>query len=183
MQCRACSKISLNRLQTKQLVSSTDAHSDFVKALLVIPTVRLLVSSGSDKIVRLWYEVAFVTFDVCLITRPSRDISRIVEGQPLTSVGTLTDHTRPVEALDARILSNGAAVLYTGDTMGVIKVWEITKDDGTPPRWKSKLQGELSYHRTRVDDMVYGNGHLWTGEWLPNFAVFRSHIQPCSIHG
>ena len=87
-----------------------------------------------------------------------------------------------MEALDARTLPNGAAVLYTGDTMGVIKVWEITKDDGTPPRWQSKLEGELNHHRTRVDDMVYGNGHLWTGERLPDLAVFHSYPWSCSVH-
>ncbi|KAI0361945.1 WD40 repeat-like protein [Trametes cingulata] len=131
-------------IETKELISSTPAHSDFVKALLVIPSLRLLVSSGSDKIVRFW------------------DLSTIASGQPLTSVGSLTEHTRPVESLDARATSETSAVLYTADTMGVIKVWEIKKDDGTPPRWQSTLLEELKHHRTRVNDMIHGNGQLWT---------------------
>ncbi|KAI0670521.1 WD40-repeat-containing domain protein [Trametes maxima] len=131
-------------VETKELISSTPAHSDFVKALLVIPSLRLLVSSGSDKIVRFW------------------DLSTVADGQPLTSVGSLTDHTRPVESLDARATSESAAVLYTADTMGVIKVWDVKKDAETPPRWQSTLVEELKHHRTRVNDIVHGNGQLWT---------------------
>ncbi|KAH9901245.1 WD40 repeat-like protein [Cubamyces lactineus] len=131
-------------VETKEIISTTSAHSDFVKALLVIPSLRLLVSSGSDKIVRFW------------------DLSTVADGQPLTSVGSLTEHTRPVESLDARATSDTSAVLYTADTMGIIKVWDIKKDDGTPPRWQSTLIEELKHHRTRVNDMVHGNGQLWT---------------------
>ncbi|EAU88371.2 hypothetical protein CC1G_05137 [Coprinopsis cinerea okayama7 len=44
--------------QTKEpLATTTDAHNDFVKTLLVIPTLRLLVSGGSDKIVRFWTRI------------------------------------------------------------------------------------------------------------------------------
>ncbi|KAI6110140.1 WD40-repeat-containing domain protein [Pisolithus sp. B1] len=39
---------------SKLLQCSIDAHGDFVKSLLVVPSLRLLVSSGSDKIVRFW---------------------------------------------------------------------------------------------------------------------------------
>ncbi|OSD01656.1 WD40 repeat-like protein [Trametes coccinea BRFM310] len=130
--------------ETKKIISSTPAHSDFVKALLVIPALRLLVSSGSDKIVRFW------------------DLSSVADGQPLTSVGSLADHTRPVEALDARVTSDRSAVLYTADTMGIIKVWDVKKDDGAPPRWQCTLLEELKHHRTRVNAVVYGNGQLWT---------------------
>jgi WD40 repeat protein len=42
-------------MQTKSEISRTEnAHGDFVKTLLVIPTLKLLVSGGSDKIVRFW---------------------------------------------------------------------------------------------------------------------------------
>ncbi|KAI0747982.1 WD40 repeat-like protein [Daedaleopsis nitida] len=131
-------------IETKELISSTEAHSDFVKALHVVPSLRLLVSSGSDKIVRLW------------------DLSSAADGRPLSSVATLTDHTRPVESLDARLLSDKSFLLYTGDTMGVIKTWEIGRDDAAPSRWKSTLVGELKHHRTRINDMIHGNGYIWT---------------------
>ncbi|KAI0336384.1 WD40 repeat-like protein [Cubamyces sp. BRFM 1775] len=146
-------------VETKELISTTSAHSDFVKALLVIPSLRLLVSSGSDKIVRFW------------------DLSTVADGQPLTSVGSLTDHTRPVESLDARATSATSAVLYTADTMGVIKVWDVKKDDGTPPRWQSTLVEELKHHRTRVNDMVHGNGQLWTASTDETVQVVP-HLAP-----
>ncbi|KAI0721628.1 WD40 repeat-like protein [Cerioporus squamosus] len=148
-------------VETKELISSTDAHSDFVKALHVIPSLRLLASSGSDKIVRLW------------------DLSNVAEGKPLTSVGVLTDHTRPVESLDARAVSDTSAVLYTADTMGIIKIWEITKDSGTPPRWQSTLAGELKHHRTKVDDMIYGNGLLWTASTDETVHIIP-HLAPAT---
>ena len=49
--------------------------------------------------------------------------------------------------------------------MGVIKVWDVVKDltDG-PPIWRSTLRDDLRGHRTRVNEIVYGNGHLWSGK-------------------
>ncbi|KAH9854087.1 WD40-repeat-containing domain protein [Lenzites betulinus] len=129
---------------TKKLISTTPGHADFVKALFTIPSLRLLVSSGSDKVVRFW------------------DLSTVTSGAPLTSVGSLAEHSRPVESLDARATSATSAVLYTGDTMGIIKVWDVQKDTGVPPRWKSTLVEELKHHRTRVNAMALGNSELWT---------------------
>ncbi|OCH87419.1 WD40 repeat-like protein [Obba rivulosa] len=130
---------------TRSLISFTPAHADFVKTLLVIPKLQLLVSGSSDKIVRLW------------------DLSTCENGQPLTSVGSISAHTRPVECLDARMQSDSSAILYTADTMGIIKVWELTREATEPPRWRSKLLEELKHHRTRINEIVYGNGELWTG--------------------
>ncbi|OBZ75742.1 hypothetical protein A0H81_04463 [Grifola frondosa] len=141
--------IKLWDTETKALISSTPAHADFVKSLLVIPSLQLLVSGSSDKIVRFWQVML--------------DLSSLQDGKPLTSAGSISDHTRPVESLDARPLSDTSAVLYTADTMGIIKVWKITKEAGAPPRWRSILQEELKHHRTRINEMVYGNGQLWTG--------------------
>lgn len=47
--------------------------------------------------------------------------------------------------------------------MGIIKVWELLKELGPNPRWRATLKQELDYHRTRINDMIYGNGQLWTG--------------------
>ncbi|PIL23862.1 transporter [Ganoderma sinense ZZ0214-1] len=147
--------------ETKQVLSSTDAHSDFVKALHVVHPLGLLVSSGSDKVVRLW------------------DLSSVGDGQPLKSVGVLTEHTRPVEALETRVLSEKAAVLYTADTMGIIRAWDITKeDDEASPQWKIKLVDELKHHRTRVDDMVHGDGHLWTASTDESVQITPHPVLP-----
>ncbi|KAF8630362.1 hypothetical protein AX15_002927 [Amanita polypyramis BW_CC] len=136
--------INLWDTDTKVLISSTKAHSDFVKALLVYPSLQLLISSSSDKTVRFW------------------DISNPLEPSPLPAVGSISAHTRPVECLDGVTQSEKAAVLYTADTMGLVKVWDLSFEDTTPPRWKSALRTELNYHRTRVNEMVVGNGTLWT---------------------
>lgn len=138
-----------------------------MKALHVVPSLGLLVSSGSDKVVRLWRE-SFLDLELCgfAYALVFRDLSSVGDGQPLKSVGVLTEHTRPVEALDTRVLSENAAVLYTADTMGIIRLWDITKEDvDASSPWKIKLAGELKHHRTRVDDMIHGDGHLWTG-WI-----------------
>ncbi|KAF9013557.1 WD40 repeat-like protein [Hymenopellis radicata] len=126
---------------TKDLISSTEGHTDFVKTLLVVPSLQLLISGSSDKIVRFW------------------DLSTISADQPLRSVGSISSHTRPVECLAAGAVSSTEFELCTADTMGVIKVWSLHKTDG---RWKSSLKYELNHHRTRINDMYYGNAQLWT---------------------
>ncbi|KAK0210337.1 WD40-repeat-containing domain protein [Desarmillaria ectypa] len=128
---------------TKELLSSTDAHADFVKSLLVFPDLKLLISGSSDKTVRFW------------------DLSSILEG-PLRPLGSISSHTRPVECIDGIVNSDQSVELCTGDTMGVIKVWHLHKEGGASPRWKSSLKYELTHHRTRINDMHYGNGQLWT---------------------
>ncbi|KAI0093936.1 WD40 repeat-like protein [Irpex rosettiformis] len=136
--------IKLWDVETKQVYSTTDAHSDFIKALLVIPSLNLLVSSSSDKIVRFW------------------DLSLLEEGKPLRSAGSISAHTRPVESIAARTVSETSAILYTADTMGVIKVWQLDKEDGPAPRWKTTLKADLTHHRTKINEILYGNGQLWT---------------------
>ena len=96
----------------------------------------------------------------------SRDLSTTTAGAPLTSLGSISSHTRPVECLDGYSESSTSAVLYTADTMGVIKVWDLDKQAGSPPRWHSTLRAELNHHRTRINERIFGNGQLWTGTAL-----------------
>ncbi|KAF9072944.1 WD40 repeat-like protein [Rhodocollybia butyracea] len=124
---------------TKELISSTDAHLDFVKSLLVIPSVNLLVSGSSDKIIRFWHLSA--------------------KQQPLQSAGSLSSHTRPVECLAGQVLPDGNVELCTGDTMGIIRLWTLTNDDG---RWTTSLKTEFNHHRTKISDLHLGFGQLWT---------------------
>ncbi|KAI0703594.1 WD40-repeat-containing domain protein [Cytidiella melzeri] len=131
-------------VESKQVYSSTEGHADFVKALLVVPSIDLLVTSSSDKIIRFW------------------DLSLLEEGKPLRSAGSINAHTRPVEAIAARLLPGGSTILYTADTMGIIKVWQLEKEDGPSPRWRSTLKVELNYHRTKINEILHGNGQLWT---------------------
>ncbi|KAJ6547111.1 WD40-repeat-containing domain protein [Mycena capillaripes] len=136
--------IKLWDTDTKALISSTDAHMDFVKYLFVIPSLQLLVSGSSDKIIRFW------------------DLSNAMSGKPLGSMGSISSHTRPISCIDGVSLSDTTAVLYTGDSMGVIKIWDLTKESGESPRWKSTLKAELNHHRTGINEMRFGRGQLWT---------------------
>lgn len=89
-----------------------------------------------------------------------RDLSTPTESQPLRSIGSISSHTRPVECLGGKALSDTSALLYTADTMGVIKSWNLTKDEG---RWRGTIQEEHNHHRTRINEMLHGNNQLWTG--------------------
>ncbi|KAF5373133.1 hypothetical protein D9758_001692 [Tetrapyrgos nigripes] len=130
--------------KTKQLISSTDSHSDFVKSLFVYPSLNLLVSGSSDKIVRFW------------------DLTDTLDGQPLKSAGSISSHTRPVECLGGRVGEDGSVELCTGDTMGIINLWTLTKEDTSPPRWKSSLKQQFKHHRTKITELKYVSGQLWT---------------------
>jgi len=101
-----------------------------------------------------------------------RDISQPENQSPLKSVGSISAHTRPVECLDGQALSDHSAILYTGDTMGVIKVWDLQKDDGFPSRWAATLKDTINHHRTRINELIYQNGHLWTGKFTLPFLSF-----------
>ncbi|THG95331.1 hypothetical protein EW026_g6301 [Hermanssonia centrifuga] len=46
--------------------------------------------------------------------------------------------------------------------MGIIKVWELQLETGPSPRWRSTLKEEFTYHRTRVNEILHGNGQLWS---------------------
>ncbi|KAH7914671.1 WD40-repeat-containing domain protein [Hygrophoropsis aurantiaca] len=136
--------IKLWDTNTKEMISSTSAHDDFVKTLLVISGANLLISSSSDKTVRFW------------------DISDIAESKSLTPVGSISAHTRPVETIYGELNSDGTVILFTADTMGIIKVWTLEKEADSRTRWRSTLKDTLNHHRTRVTELQYGGGNIWT---------------------
>ncbi|KAJ7090242.1 WD40-repeat-containing domain protein [Mycena belliarum] len=146
----------------KGLLSSTEAHSDFVKCLFVFPSLKLLVSGGSDKIIRFW------------------DLSNVVSGKPLTSMGSISSHTRPISCIDGMALSETSAILYTADSMGMIKIWDLVKESGANARWKSTLKVELKHHRTGINEMRSGRDHLWTasGDDTAQVLANPSSLQP-----
>ena len=106
------------------------------------------------------------------ISPSSRDLSTISGADPLVSVGSISAHSRPVEALDGEALSGDSAILYSADTMGVLKIWLLERDttsqssDSIPPRWRATLREDLTHHRTRINQLVLHNGYIWTGAIL-----------------
>jgi hypothetical protein len=112
-----------------------------------------------------------------------RDLSGITRSEPMPAMGSISSHTRPIECLEGKALSDDTAVLYTADTMGVIKIWHLHKDNGLEPRWTPTLNKQLDRHRTRINEMLFGNGELWTGktficglETYPDDAPLSSSI-------
>ncbi|KAI0047961.1 WD40 repeat-like protein [Auriscalpium vulgare] len=158
--------IKLWDTETKAVISSTLAHADFVKTLLVLPALNVLVSGSSDKSVRFW------------------DLASVDAASPLQSLGSISSHTRPVESLSAYIETaddphaDTTYVLFTADSMGVIKVWRIRRDDAEMhPRVRAEPIDELVYHRTGINELVYGNGHVWTASTDESMQV---HAYPPS---
>ena len=95
-------------------------------------------------------------------------------------MGSISAHTRPVESLAAYLDTTTDPphlVLFTADTMGVIKVWDVVKEsaDG-PPIWRSTLRDDLTCHRTRINEIVYGDGHLWSGKKSRTRPRQRVHL-------
>ncbi|KAG6909840.1 hypothetical protein DXG01_015113 [Tephrocybe rancida] len=119
----------------------------------------------------------------------SLDLSTPLQSGPLRSMGSISSHTRPVECLDGSVLSDISAILYTADTMGIIKSWILKKDVGPSPLWRGTVQEELTHHRTRINEMLYGNGHLWTASSDETTQVLQrdladspTKLQPPIVH-
>ncbi|KAH8117238.1 WD40 repeat-like protein [Phellopilus nigrolimitatus] len=150
--------------KNKALISSTNAHSDFVKCVLPVPKLKLLITGGSDKVVRFW------------------DVSDARDAKPLPNIGLIAAHTRPVQCLAVDVHSASAATLYTADSMGVINVWalERTYGDAKASACLATQTGELSVHRTGVNDMWYGQGQLWTAS-SDDTALLTVHPAPTNM--
>lgn len=106
-----------------------------------------------------------------------RDLTDALEGK-LSSVGSISAHSRPVECLTGIAHSETSVTLVTADTMGVIKVWKLEKEAGPNARWRSDLQDTLDYHRTRVTEILYGAGQIWTGKFENGSFYLASLIGP-----
>lgn len=115
-------------------------------------------------------EASVYSHSAILLTSSYRDLSTRTSPEFLNCIGSISAHTRPVEALDTYITpydtSAPTAVLFTADTMGVIKVRNPEKQtgaDGKPSIRPRPASDDLKYHRTRINQIVYGDGHVWSG--------------------
>lgn len=136
--------------QTGDCISTTNAHTDFVKSLALIPWLNILVSGGSDRQINLW--------DTTPLHASSSDGS-------LRKFKTLKDHTRPVEALAVAEPGHlgcaaNEAIFYSADSMGVIRSWLVKREeDAVIVTMKDTFEG----HHTSVPDLLVGEGGLWSG--------------------
>lgn len=82
----------------------------------------------------------------------------------------MKEHSRPVDCAAWRVDENGILRIWTADSMGVIKEWEI-------------LNGKLRYkrdwkgHETSVSCLHPVEDGLWSGTSLP-FHFFTVHLVP-----
>ncbi|GAA5890168.1 hypothetical protein JCM5296_002837 [Sporobolomyces johnsonii] len=108
-------------VQTKTHLSTTIAHTDFVKALVVIPSLKVLVTGSSDKDLRVWdlapldsWDIASLASSTSGTSTPADDNSEpapppqlrtgaappsAVSHSPLPCLLALKAHTRPIEQL------------------------------------------------------------------------------------
>jgi WD40 repeat protein len=170
-------------IQTGDCMSSTQAHNDFVKTLLVIPWLNILVSGGSDRQINLW---DLLPFKAGVANDASRGLQKLK---------TLKEHTRPVEAL--ALAEPGTlgcalneAIFYSADSMGVIRSWHVkrdqtitasgsnttARDNGVTVTKKDVFEG----HHTSVPEMMVGEGGLWSGKYdlLHHAKVIPDHSFP-----
>lgn len=103
----------------------------------------------------------------------SRDLSgldnpdRVSDTLPL--VGSLSGHRRPVDCVAIDIRSSGPTarpLLYSGDSMGVIRVWslDITERSDGSRSVRGVTEAEFTGHRTGVCTMMVADGQIWSGE-------------------
>ncbi|KAG9103127.1 hypothetical protein FRC06_000153 [Ceratobasidium sp. 370] len=131
-------------VETGMLISTTKAHSDFLKTLLVVPHLGLLISGSSDKHIKLW--------DLTTLTSPTPG--------PLTQIGSSTGHIRPVECL--AVDHTQPSRVYSADSMGVIKVWDVESHAAPTTSRRLVPVGELKAHTMGVTDMWVAYGRVWS---------------------
>jgi WD40 repeat protein len=110
-----------------------------------------------------------------------RDLSSAKQSESLPAVGSISTHTRPVEALEKSLQPStpreGPLTLFTSDSMGVLKAWDIHKEtDGGRPIWRSSSKADLANHRTGINQLSFGDGQLWSGNPIYPMHIYNSHI-------
>lgn len=88
---------------------------------------------------------------------------------PLPLVGSLSGHRRPVDCLAVDVkapVSVARPLLYSGDSMGVIRVWnlDISERSDRTRSVRGITEAELTGHRTGVCTMTVADGQIWSGE-------------------
>lgn len=142
----------LIRLQTGELKHELKGHTDFVKSLTVIPgSTPYLLTTSSDRSLRLW------------------NLSSLLDGgsDAPRSALPVKEHSRPVDCCTWRIDEMGHLAIWTADSMGVIKEWEIV-DGGL------KLVKDIKGHETSVSCLHAVEDGLWSGTSSPLRLQLRS---------
>ncbi|CAE6456369.1 unnamed protein product [Rhizoctonia solani] len=154
-------------VETGNLISTTKAHSDFLKTLLVVPHLNLLLSGSSDKHIKLW--------DLSVLNSPS------THNESLVQIGSTTGHTRPVECLAAD--SSAGNRIYSADSMGVIKAWEVESHPAPTQSRRLTHVGDLQAHTMGITDIWAAHGRVWSGELDMLMVVISYQYSWCIFAG
>lgn len=93
-----------------------------------------------------------------------RDI-RDLEKEPV-QLGSIAAHTRPVEALAFVNQTDFSGVLYTTDSLGAVKVWDVHIPNGNIQDCRIILKDEWESHRTGINAVSVGDGLMITGTYI-----------------
>ncbi|GAA5834017.1 hypothetical protein JCM5353_008611 [Sporobolomyces roseus] len=198
-------------IQTKQSISTTVAHIDFIKTLVVIPDFDILVTASSDRDIRIWDLSSLDSFDFSTLlpatTQPTKEPQLVptesapkqgaappsaVAQAPLPLLLILKSHTRPIEQLayfpgpsssssDAPPLTDKFG-LISADSMGVLKVWELTRDaaGGEGKGLKGTEKSSVRHHELAIYDLIIGSeGEIWTAS--ADNSVLLSSFSPSDL--
>jgi WD40 repeat protein len=133
--------------QTGELKHELKGHSDFVKSLTIIQipgTTPYLLTTSSDRTIRLWDLSPLQTDD---------------GGSAPISALPLKEHTRPVDCAAWRVDESGHLAIWTADSMGIIKEWEIVGG-------KLKYVKDWKGHETSISCLHVTDDGLWSGKSL-----------------
>ncbi|GJJ12276.1 hypothetical protein Clacol_006517 [Clathrus columnatus] len=113
--------------------------------------MSILVSSSSDKTVRIWHTGNLE--------------------QPLTQLGLIRAHTRPVEALAFEKCTDTSGILYTADSLGSVKVWDLQRSGGSSGECQITLRDDWQPHRTGINSIFIANGLMLSGSSDETFII------------
>ena len=133
-------------MQDGQCLHVLVGHTDFVKSLTLLPSSRFLVSTSSDRTIRLW------------------DLTTLQQGKTPRCVDIINQHTRPVDCAAVAAVpdeenpdAGHRVTFWTGDSMGVLNEWIVY--DG-----RLQLAKTLPGHETSIADLFPVEEGLWSGQ-------------------
>ncbi|EJU05347.1 WD40 repeat-like protein [Dacryopinax primogenitus] len=148
--------------ESGQLLSDTDAHTDFIKSLTHLDLENIIVSGGSDKEIRFWLLPPQFT----------------TGSQKLECEGFVREHTRPVVRLTSlRDFHTGKPILYSGDSMGTLFSWTVSvlPSGNVGRRVRATKIGQFKGHSTGITDWCLGSGQLWTSSSDNSVLLHRTN--------